>query len=104
MLNKYYFYTAWSIRPITIYSDCSGLKQYQLKDISNIDNKRIFNIKSDIMHYNYEIKHGPGETNCIADCLSRRPAWLVGKDRTSDCDRIHSEVVTLAAEMNSVSE
>ena len=47
----------------------------------------MFNIKSDIIHYNYEIKHVSGQTNCIADCLSRRPAWLVGKDRASDCDQ-----------------
>ena len=47
----------------------------------------MFNINSDIMHYNYEIKHVSGQTNCIADCLSRRPVWLVGKDRTSDCDQ-----------------
>ena len=87
MLNKCHFYTAWSSRPITIFSDCSGLKQYQLKDISDIDNKRMFNIKADIQNYNYEIKHVSGESNCIADCLSRRPAWLVGKDRTSDCNQ-----------------
>ena len=36
------------------------------------------------MHYNYEIY---GQVNCKADCLSRRPEWLVGKDRTSDCDQ-----------------
>ena len=47
----------------------------------------MFNIKSDIMHYNYEIKHVSGQANCIADCFSRRPAWLVGKDRTSECDQ-----------------
>ena len=53
MLNKCHFYTAWSSRPITIFSDCSGLKQYQLKDISDIDKKRMFNIKADIQHYNF---------------------------------------------------
>ena len=42
----------------------------------------MFNIKSDIMHYNYEIKHVPGETKCIADCLSRRPSELVGKNES----------------------
>ena len=81
------FLHSQSSKPILVYSDCSGLKQYQLKDISDIDNKRMFNIKSDIMHYNYEIKHVSGQANYIADCLSRRPAWLVGKDRTSDCNQ-----------------
>ena len=37
-------------------------------------------IKSDIQH----IK---GEANCIADCLSRRPTWLVGKDKKLDRDQ-----------------
>ena len=36
------------------------------------------------MHYNDQIKHISGQVNCIADCLSRRPQWLVGKDRGSD--------------------
>ena len=27
------------------------------------------------------------ETNRIANCLSRRPSWLVGKDRSSDCNQ-----------------
>ena len=63
------------------------MKQYKLKDISDIDIKHMFIIKSDIMHYNFEIKHVPSETNCIADCLSRRPEWLICKDRASDCDQ-----------------
>ena len=28
-----------------------------------------------------------GEANCIADCLSRHPTLLVGKDRKSDNDQ-----------------
>ena len=44
-------------------------------------------IKSDIMEYNYEIRHVKGESNCIADCLSRQPAWLISKDKKSDCDQ-----------------
>merc|ERR1711895_149449 len=34
------------------------------------------------MAYNYEIKHIKGETNCITDCLSRRPEWMNNKGRT----------------------
>ena len=47
----------------------------------------MFMIKSDIMQYNYEIRHVKGEANCIADCLSRWPAWLISKDKKSDCDQ-----------------
>ena len=71
MLNKSNYYTAWTTKTIVIYSDCSGLKQYQSRDISDIDNRRMFIIKSNIMAYNYEIRHVKGEANCIADCLSR---------------------------------
>ena len=44
-------------------------------------------IKSDIKQYNYTIQHIKGEANCIADCLSRRPTWLVGKDKKSDSNQ-----------------
>ena len=44
-------------------------------------------IKSDIMVYNYVLRHIKGEANCITDCLSRRPTWLVGKDKNSDNDQ-----------------
>ena len=44
MLNKCYFYTAWASKPITIYSDCQGLKNYQTCDITDIDNKCLFSI------------------------------------------------------------
>ena len=71
-------------KPIIIYSDCQGLKQYQSRDIADIDNRRLFKIKSDLMVYNYEIRHVKGEANCIADCLSRRPEWMSDKNRQSD--------------------
>ena len=87
MLNKCHFYTAWASKPIIIYSDCQGLKQNQSRDIADIDNRRLFKIKSDLMTYNYEIRHVKGEAKCIADCLSRCPTWLVEKDKKSDNDQ-----------------
>ena len=44
-------------------------------------------INSNIMMFNYELKHIKGEANCIADCLSRLPTWLVGKDKKSDSNQ-----------------
>ena len=44
MLNKCHFYTAWATKTILVYSDCKGLKQYQTRDISDIDNHRLFMI------------------------------------------------------------
>ena len=95
MLNKCHFYTAWASKPIIIYSDCQGLKNYQTRDIADIDNKRLFSIKSDLMAYNYEIKHVKGETNCIADCLSRRPEWMKNKGRAvTQRDEVCLRVIT----------
>merc|ERR1711867_38286 len=42
------------------------------------------------MTYDYEIRHVKGEANCIADCLPRRPAWLVSKDSESDSGQVHT--------------
>ena len=78
------FFTARASKPIIIYSDCQGLKQYQSRDIADIDNRRLFKIKSDLMTYNYEIRHVKGEANCIADCLSQHHEWVLAKDRQSD--------------------
>ena len=36
------------------------------------------------MTFDYQIRHVKGEANCIADCLSQRPEWLVKKDSQSD--------------------
>ena len=46
-------------------------------------------IKSNLMTYDYKIRHVKGETNCIADCLSRRPVWLTGNDKESDTGQDH---------------
>ena len=56
-MNKYHFYTAWADKPIIIYSDSSGLRDFQLGDISDIDNEMMFNIKAYIKSYKYTIKH-----------------------------------------------
>ena len=67
---------AHSDHPVEILSDCSGLKDFQLQDISQIQNTRMMNIKANLQAYNYTIKHIKGEKNHLADVLSRRPVWL----------------------------
>ena len=47
-LKKCHFYTAHSDNPIKILSDCSGLKDFQLQDISQIQNTRMLNIKANL--------------------------------------------------------
>merc|ERR1712240_300379 len=75
-LKKCHFYTAHSDHPVEILSDCSGLKDFQLQDITNIQNTRLLNIKANLQVYNYTIKHIKGSKNHLADVLSRRPVWL----------------------------
>ena len=56
--------------------DCSGLKNFQLQDITQIQNTRMLNIKANLQIYNYTVKHMKGAKNHLADVLSRRPVWL----------------------------
>ena len=75
-MKKCHIYTAHSDNPIEILSDCSGLKDFQLQDISQIQNTRMLNIKANLQVYNYTIKHVKGIKNHLTDVLSRRPVWL----------------------------
>ena len=45
-LKKCHFYTAHSDHPVEILSDFSRLKDFQLQDITNIQNTRLLNIKA----------------------------------------------------------
>merc|ERR1712082_358262 len=75
-LKKCHFYTAHLDSPVKILSDCSGLKDFQLQDITQIQNTRLLNIKANLQIYNYTIKHIKGSKNHLADVLSRHPVWL----------------------------
>ena len=75
-LKKCHFYTAHSDNPVEILSDCSGLKDFQLQDITQIQNTRLLNIKANLQIYNYTVKHIKGSKNHLADVLSRRPVLL----------------------------
>ena len=90
-LRKCHFYTAHSNNPIIIPSDCSGLKNFQLQDITQIQNTRMLNIKVNLQIYNYTVKHVKGVKNQLADVLSQRPVWLnpdhtVGPDEGLDLE------------------
>ena len=52
-LSKCEFYTLSSINPITIYSDCSGLKGFELMDITTLTKKRMISLKDKLQSYNY---------------------------------------------------
>ena len=69
-LKKCHFYTAHSDHPVEILSDCSGLKDFDLQDISQMQNTRMMNMKANLQAYNYTIKHIKGEKNHLADVLS----------------------------------
>ena len=62
--------------PVEILSDCSRLKDFQLQDITQIQNTRLLNIQANLRIYNYTVKHIKGSKNHLADMLSPCPVWL----------------------------
>ena len=70
---------------IEIYSDCSGLRNFQVQEITQMQNSRMVKMKSNLHMYNYRVSHIKGKKNHIADLLSRRPVWL-NLDPTSGPD------------------
>ena len=90
-LKKCHFYMAHSNSPVKILSDCSELKDFQLLDITQIQNTQLLNIKANDQIYNYTVKHIKGSKNHLADVLSRRPVWLntdhtIGPDEGLDLE------------------
>ena len=71
--KKCHFYTAHCDSIIEIQSDCSGLRNFQLQNIIQIQNSRMLNIKANLQIYNYSVTHVRGVNNHLADILSRRP-------------------------------
>merc|ERR1712112_658686 len=78
-LTKCHFYTAWSDKPVTIYSDCAGLRNFEAQEISSMHSRRMLEMKVNMQMYNYTVKIIKGKKNEIAEMLSRRPTWLVDK-------------------------
>ena len=66
--SHHYVYGA---KQVNIYTDCNSLEGLFKKQLGEIKNKRIRNIIEKLLCYNLVFHHIPGETNTIADCLSR---------------------------------
>ena len=82
---------AHSDSPVEILSDCSGLKDFQLQDITQNQNTQMLNMKANLQVYNYTVKHVKDTKNHPADVLSRRPVWLntnhtIGPDEGLDLE------------------
>ena len=54
-----------------LYSDCSGLLELHGKHLCGIENKRFQRILTRAQSFNFVRHHVPGDSNEIADCLSR---------------------------------
>ena len=83
-LTKCHFYTAWTERTVTIYSDCTGLRGFKAQSLASMTNKLLIAIKLDLAWYRFQVCHIPGRKNLAADALSRRPVWLTGKGAEND--------------------
>ena len=95
---------AHSDHPVELLSDCSGLKDFDLQDISQMQNTRMMNMKANLQAYNYTIKHIKGEKNHLADVLSRRPVWLntdhtLGPDEGLDLEDSEAFVMRVMVSM-----
>ena len=76
-LKKCHFYTANSDDVIKIQSDCSRLRKFQLQEITQMQNRRMIQMKANLQMYNNTVSHVKGVKNHLSDILSRRTVcWL----------------------------
>ena len=94
-LSKCHYFTANTRLPIVIYSDCSGLRNFELLDITSMSNKRMINLRDKLQCYNYSISHIAGKRNNIADSLSRTPSWFTKDDSFKSSCSINVEEGTI---------
>ena len=66
--NAYYLYGA---KCINIFTDASAMEGIFQKNLADIQNKRIQDMVTKLMCYNFKFHHIPGKSNRIADCFSR---------------------------------
>merc|ERR1712105_57646 len=62
-LSRCHYVTANTKLPIVVYSDCSGLRNFELLDINSMSNKRMINLRDKLQVYNYKISHISGKRN-----------------------------------------
>ena len=90
-LSKCHYFTANTRLPIVVYSDCSGLRNFELLDITSMSNKRMINLRDKLQCYNYTISHIAGKRNNIADSLSRTPSWFTKDEAFKSSSNINVE-------------
>ena len=67
LFTKKHFITYSTAHSITIFLDCSGLKNFESMDLHYIKNKRFMAIRESIQCYNYQVRYIPGKHNEIAE-------------------------------------
>ena len=90
-LSRCHYVTANTKLPIVVYSDCSGLRNFELLDINSMSNKRMINLRDKLQVYNYKISHISGKRNSIADSLSRAPSWFKKDANFESCPDVNVE-------------
>ena len=92
LFSKSHFITFCSAKTVDVYSDCSGLKNFETLDIHNIKNRRLLAIKERLQSYNYRVLYIAGARNEMADALSRTPVYFdsESKPKTLDFDSVRN--------------
>uniref|UniRef100_A0A0P4VNI8 Reverse transcriptase n=1 Tax=Scylla olivacea TaxID=85551 RepID=A0A0P4VNI8_SCYOL len=72
---------------LTFITDHKALtKIFGDKELKDIQNLRILNIKEKTLMYNFRVKYIKGKTNCAADALSRYPALACAPEESDEAD------------------
>ena len=72
---------------LTFITDHKALtKIFGDKELKDIDNPRILNLKERTLMYSFRIRYAKGKTNCAADALSRYPALASTPEESDEAD------------------
>lgn len=74
-------------KKLTFVTDHKALtKIFGDKELKDIHNPRILNIKERTLMYNFRVRYIKGKTNCAADALSRYPALASAPEESDEAD------------------